>query len=425
MNSATENWSGNWSFTINYGGGCPKSSCPFVFVWNGREYTYVTDLQGAPIGYAANSSLAMWPPYFQPLYVVLDSLKPDAQGNYTIKLRETLPEISYFDETKLLSVDYPAGYKLASSAAEMTYRFKYKDPFKLYTLKDPRSPVSAFDQNGVDVLASVLEADGNLLPTKLFALDNYILDFGLIDPVNAKLVIDGWSVFGSSYSTSLSTVQPFIEVMDAGGNWVAVKSFGEPAGDMKSMVIDLSGLFLSSDHRIRLNTGRDSGLAWRIDRILIDDSIPVPVIISEINANSADLHYRGRAPYISATFDHRITSWDSVMADDPASYGTGSFTKYGNVQMLLASTDDKFAIMRHGDEISLSFSGLPASIPAGMQRSFVLKADVYYKTFRVDKNVERLPFHGMTMYPYDPSVEHYPDDAEHNQYRSEYNTRTQ
>ncbi len=112
-----------------------------------------------------------------------------------------------------------------------------------------------------------------------------------------------------------------------------------------------------------------------------------------------------------------------MIPDDPDSYGFGNFTKYGDVKDLLTSTDDKFAILRHGDEISLTFSGPSTSAPAGMQRSFILKTDVYYKTFRVDKNVGPLPFHGMSAYPYDPAVEHYPDDADHTQYRAEYNTR--
>jgi hypothetical protein len=37
-------------------------------------------------------------------------------------------------------------------------------------------------------------------------------------------------------------------------------------------------------------------------------------------------------------------------------------------------------------------------------------------------SVERLPFHGMSRYPY-PPAEHYPDDAAHRDWRARYNTR--
>jgi hypothetical protein len=36
--------------------------------------------------------------------------------------------------------------------------------------------------------------------------------------------------------------------------------------------------------------------------------------------------------------------------------------------------------------------------------------------------VEPLPFHGMSVYPY-PAKEHFPNDAAHEKWRKEYNTR--
>ncbi len=418
---ATGPWSSTWSFTVT-DWGC-KSSCPFIYVWDGEKYQYITDIQGSAIGYPPDSYLAKYVTMFRPVYIVLNGLTLDGLGKYSIKLRETLAEISYADEAKLLVVDYPEGYEIASSSAEGTYRYGYVNPFKLYTLKDPRPPISAEDKNGADILASVLEVDGNLAPEELNAFDFYTLDFGGVNPGNAKLVIEGWSVYGNEYKTTLTKTQPYIEVMNGAGEWVKVKSFGVPAGDMKRMVIDISNLFLSDDHRIRVHTGADSGLAWRIDRLMLDDSAPVALTVREVSADYADLHHKGMARHAGASFDHRIIADDSVLPDNPIAYGYGSFTRYGDVKVLLNVTDDMFAIMRHGDEISITFTGSLPPLPQGMVRGFVLKADVYYKTFRVDNKVELLPFHGMSIYPYDPAVEHYPDDAQHNQYRLEYNTR--
>jgi hypothetical protein len=192
---------------------------------------------------------------------------------------------------------------------------------------------------------------------------------------------------------------------------------------MKRMLIDLSGLFKSNDRRIRLHTGRYSRVSWRIDRVMIDDSPPVALTTSEIPADYADLHYRGKATYEPSNFEHRITAQDDVLPADLKAYGYGKFTKYGDVKKLLSSTDDMYAILRHGDEISVTFSAPSTPVPDGMKRMYVLKTDVYYKVFNVDKQVEPLPFHGMSAYPYDPAVEQYPDDADHTQYRAEYNTR--
>ena len=41
---------------------------------------------------------------------------------------------------------------------------------------------------------------------------------------------------------------------------------------------------------------------------------------------------------------------------------------------------------------------------------------------RADGTGFTLSFVAMSNYPYNPAVEHYPDDAEHNQYRTEFNT---
>ena len=57
-----------------------------------------------------------------------------------------------------------------------------------------------------------------------------------------------------------------------------------------------------------------------------------------------------------------------------------------------------------------------------MTRGFIFKVDNYYKDFKDYKYVEPLPFHGMSDYP-PPAPEAYPTDADHQQYRLDYNTR--
>ena len=57
-----------------------------------------------------------------------------------------------------------------------------------------------------------------------------------------------------------------------------------------------------------------------------------------------------------------------------------------------------------------------------MERGYLLKVDVYYKSFRVENNVEPLPFHGMSIYP-PAEGESYPMDPDHIDYLEMYNTR--
>ena len=93
---------------------------------------------------------------------------------------------------------------------------------------------------------------------------------------------------------------------------------------------------------------------------------------------------------------------------------------------LLTDLDDKFVIFGGGDELRLKFSG---SVPKGdgITRRFLLFSHGYYKDFKensvIPKTVAPLPFSSMSNFPYDPSAENYPTDADHTQYLLDYNTR--
>jgi len=105
----------------------------------------------------------------------------------------------------------------------------------------------------------------------------------------------------------------------------------------------------------------------------------------------------------------------------------GRYTREGDVRALLMKTDDKFAIAKPGDEIALAFDTAAAGpLPDGWSRTFLLLADGFSKEMDINSaspdEVEPLPFHAMTAYPY-RAREHYPDTAEYEQYRARYNTR--
>jgi len=409
---------------VSWDCGCDNtcsSSCPLVYSWNGTGYGYETDLQGPAISQikkgARNVTL------YQPSYITLEDLVPDESNRYRVKIWESLIEATLLDEAKLLAIDYPAGYRIASSGAENTYYYGYADPFTIYTLKDDRLPLSAIDKHGTNVLAAVSEVDDNTAPMTATDPDNYYtFDFGTIQhPEHAKLVIDGWQIINSKIYLSTVTIQPYVEVVDAGGAWVKVKSFGLPMGDLKTMVIDMSNRFLSSDHRVRVHLGIKKAQVMVIDRISLDESPPVSVSVQELTASSADLQEGGHAIREMNTEQHRILVNDAATSPRPDYYGYGNFTRYGEVAELVTARDDKYVIMNYADMLDLTFPALAAP-GEGMTRGFILKADNYYKEFKEYEYLEPLPFHGMSDYP-PPPPEAYPTDEEHNQYRLLYNTR--
>jgi hypothetical protein len=399
---------------------CGSTSCPLVYSYDGSGFAYESDLAGPMLSQYPKGPRAV--SIYQPLYMVLDRLVPDANNQYQVKIWESLNEGTMFDEAKLLAIDYPAGYEIVSSSAENTYYNGYANPFSIYTLKNPVLPISATDKTGANILASVQAEDDIPAPISPNAADNfYIFDFGTIQhPEYAKLVIDGWMIINSKLYTSPITISAYIEVVDASGAWVKVKTIGMPAGDMKRMVVDLSNLFLSADHRIKVNIGVRKTTLWVIDRIRLDDSAPVAFTTQELSASSADLQAGGQAITEMSTPLHRIHVGDNLPIK-PNFYGYGNFTRYGEVKDLLTLRDDKFVLMNYADKLELRFPALPAP-SEGMKRTFMIKADLYYKEFKDYKYMEPLPFHGMSDYPY-PATESYPQDAEHTQYRQQYNTR--
>jgi hypothetical protein len=91
----------------------------------------------------------------------------------------------------------------------------------------------------------------------------------------------------------------------------------------------------------------------------------------------------------------------------------------------MAEADDKYVIIRQGDEITILFPEDTSSVAEGMERDYFLVASVWFKVDGlpyVDFTVDPLPFHDMTCFPY-PETENYPYDQAHNDYLEEHNTR--
>jgi hypothetical protein len=138
--------------------------------------------------------------------------------------------------------------------------------------------------------------------------------------------------------------------------------------------------------------------------------------------SSADLHHRGYLTNVGTGPDNRMWAQDDELPDLESNYGYGRYTRYGDVLPLLTARDDMYAIMRHGDEILLSFDGVPPPVD-GMQRAYLVRMDLYYKVYKdPPQTIDPLPFHAMTRYPY-LAPEAYPTDPAHVDYLNSYNTR--
>jgi len=200
-----------------------------------------------------------------------------------------------------------------------------------------------------------------------------------------------------------------------------------PSGKPKTIVVDLSGKFLSKSREIRIVTN----LCVYWDEIFLSEQAAPPAVkMTPLSAESADLRYRGFSrPVIDPArtqpeeFDYQ--TWSATTMWNPT---PGFYTRYGEVAELLQRMDDRMVIMGSGDEIRLRFNArsLPP-LPHVWKRTFLLLVDGWAKDADANtaysRSVEPLPFHGMTSYPY-PSSQHFPDDKIHRAYQERFNTRT-
>jgi hypothetical protein len=419
--------------TATYTGG---TSCPSLYIWNGTEYVYVSDVSNhgwlGYINYINNDGSITYFRNHPWDYVLIDGgqLKPtDGYLNLTLTMRWN--EIFYMDQAYLAVVDHPANVDVYSTMVE-----QYLDPNymgKIYTVSNnPSTPLSAVNEQGQNVLPQISRVD-NIFTNgtngiQSPAWDNITwnritLDLGdLKGAAQIKLVVNAIVEWGSGedYVTWLDkffaqpvpdgtqvTPPPYMEVKDANGNWIRVpqsRDFPLPSDSVaRTYVVDLTGLFPTDDYSLRINN------FWNVtfDYIGIDTTPQQDIIVRRIDPQA----------YLCQAFP----------AGSQAA--TGNFTRYGNVTQLLLAEDDMFLIGRQGDSVSLQFPVDNLAPPAaGMVRDYFLFEALWFKDengnwgFGFGFTVDPLPFTSMSGFPYPPGEE-YPDDAAHQDYLRLWNTR--
>ena len=415
-----------------------KGSCPFLYVYDGEQYQFVTDLLWrAPLGLVTSMGFVA-PDETKDFVKISGTQIQPKSGRYSIQITEELWETAYFDEVKLIAVDHPEG-------TDIFVNEQYTPPpfadFKVYGVAEKQFPKSAVDHRGRDVSDALKAFDYR------YAIEHtpgpyqgvvdphaVVLDLGDV-PNDAPLTLflSGW-IFPTDTSINVALFQnsainprfPSVAVKNETGEWeTVIDMIGLPAGKNKTITVDLTDKFLSDDRRVRVET--DMQIYWDTAFFTVGTQT-VPMEMTTLNPDSADLHYRGFSemyrpnPHAPHLFDYQKVTKAAQWRDL-----AGYYTRFGDVAPLLQEVDDMYVILNAGDEITVEFeaSRLP-TLKAGWVRDFILYSDGWDKDGDINtltsQTVEPLPFHGMSSYPY-PETEHYPNDEVHRRYRLEYNTR--
>lgn len=415
-----------------------SGSCPMIWTWNGQGFEYITDVLGvAPLGASAGDGRYF--PVDHDEYVWIDGgrLQP-RNGRLEVRITEELAEVSYLDQIELIAVDHPAEIEIFTND-------KWKSPpypeFRLFGGTRRTYPARALLDGRRDVTERLLRRDRRYADS--FARDfrgvaqkhSLDLDFGQAAPSNrAVLVLNGWVDWadGSTFvqqaqSTPEGLLPPRLEAKNARGEWVTIlEDMGMPAGKPKTIAVDLTGKFPSSSRQLRIVT--NLALYWD-EAFLLEDSSAPPARLSTAHPVAAELRFRGFSKNIvhPLRLQPEQFFYEPVSLRAPWNPTPGRYTRFGDVLELITQIDDRMVIMGSGDEVRLAFEArsLP-ELPRGWKRDWLLKVDGWAKdrdaNTAFSQNVEPLPFHGMSGYPYG-GQESFPSTAAHREWIAKYNTR--
>jgi hypothetical protein len=394
-----------------------KGSCPFLATTNDDgSWEFVTDLLWrSPLGLKINAQTV--PPIAATqdwVKVRGDQLTP-RNGVYELAITAQLWETHFIDEVKMIAVDHPIGTEIF-----VDERFVAPVPpaYQLYAYEKVQVPVSAFDQNGRDVLDVVRERDGKRLggfakgPYQGVAADHYVeIYFGKLDStLGVDLIAQGWirptdtsiNVASSQGSAPLPKALE-ISVPNGKGGWnVVIANGGFPAGKLKTIILEIpAGSFAEGDYRVRISTNLE--IYW--DRISYAEKSNSKTINIPIELQSADLGYMG-FPLMSRTDDDapNIPDYNEIRHGNVWRDLEGFYTRYGAVEELLLDVDDRYAIMNAGDAMYLQFEEPKQQVADGYTRDYIFFCDGWVKdgdwNTVESRTVGPLPFHTMSGYPY-------------------------
>ena len=220
---------------------------------------------------------------------------------------------------------------------------------------------------------------------------------------------------------------PSVWVPDESGTWRETVAFmGFPGGKTKTIAIDLSQAFLTSDYRVRIQTTAE--IYWD-EAFFTADEPEVDVRQIPLRLTSADLAYRGFSRRLPVA-ENAPQMYDASVVDRAPQWPPmrGRFTRFGRVRELLVDADDMLVVLGAGDAITARFEVPADPVPAGWKRDFILHSVGWDKDADLNtvygQTIDPLPFRGMRSYPFDPD-EPVPASDVYQDFLRQYQTREQ
>lgn len=418
-----------------------KGSCPWLFTYNEGEFEFVTDiLWRSPLGLRINAQETAGVVQTKDRVRIPGEKLSPRDGVYDLRITAELWETHFFDEVKVVAVDHPVGTEIF-----LDERFAIPPPdLKTRLMKTPQPVERVSDGQGTDQTDKIRAIDETYLhafeQTKFQGVvDEHSITIELGDeaPANAPLwlIAYGWvKPTDSSVNYALSQGKnPFpkglqIEVASGNQSWKTYKSnYGFPAGKTKTVLVDLTDVFDSAENR-RVKFTTTTEIYW--DAIQWAEGLPETDLATQpLQPVEMNLAYRGYSEWNKASRYHPLLpNYNQLSGTTPIWQDlVGYYTRFGPVDELLKSVDDRYVIMNAGDELRLRFKALPKP-KDGYERDFILVSDGWIKdgdlNTKYSKTVWPLPSHQRK--DYEADYERLMDDPVYQKHKKDwikYHTR--
>jgi hypothetical protein len=407
----------------------PPSSCPFLYLWDGKQFSFFTDvLDVAALGVPLADGKML--PHADKEDLLIPGTKVRFKdGRIVLQLTGELREIVYLDSVSLSFVDHRSDEEVYPS-----------DSSRLVSLRGLHPPAKASTEEHEDVLPSLLDRDGvyaarGIHLTRFYGLSDphsLTLDFGdLSGLAQPALLLEGWvnwidgdTLYALGQGAGPAPYGPRLEVQKDDGPWTTVsRNIGVPGGINKQVIVRLPRELCGKNTRARISTNLE--VYW--DRVAAGNlTIEGDGSTQKLALISSDLHFRGFSRIVTGSAGAPpYYAYNETVSEAPWKAQQGLFTRFGNVSPLLSSTDDRLVVFGPGDEITLTFAAPPALRP-GTARDFILHLHGWIKdanpSTRTGDRVDPLPTRTMTNYPFgrEPSL----GDRDYWETVDRYNTRT-
>lgn len=375
------------------------SSCPVLFAWNGDELRFVTDMLGVGgVGFLLEPGVYGEPRPRESLVLAPGALVAKTDGTLSIALAEPMEESCMLDGARLLAVDLPAGWDLATDE-----RYAINGPAPTGEIVAWRR---AWTCIGNDALAApdLRASDTGAAHRRFIGLlaREQVVELAFDSPIDAVddpwLVIDGWIEYPycqtmfAAWQEGAKFRAPNLEARAADGTWLEILGeWGYPAGMPRRMAMPIPRAALPLGcTALRMRTNME--VYFDSARVVAREPLPIsPIAIAPRSARLASpgFAFRTTGPQKQPFYDHAraLPLWD-------CRFQRGRYTEFGDVRALLDRTDGAPVVFGPGEEVAIDFAS-PEPPSTGTTRRYVLELTGWCKDMdlftRDGETVEPMP----------------------------------